>query len=71
MQTPSKHVRFSAKGNLDEYIWPYFGLGPVPNIFTNLLEILVALWQRINIRLIIYLDDIIVMEKTLAGSLTS
>ena len=38
-----------------------FGLGPAPRIFTKLLKIPIAILRRINIRMIIYLDDMLLM----------
>ena len=45
---------------------PYaFGLGPVPRIFTKLLKIPISILRRINIRIIIYLDDMLLMGSTI------
>ena len=41
-----------------------FGLGPAPRLFTKLLKPFVALLRRLGLRLIIYLDDIIVFNQT-------
>ena len=42
-----------------------FGLGPAPEVFTELLKILIALLRRINIPVILYLEDILLMVRTL------
>ena len=42
-----------------------FGLGPAPLICTKLLKIQIALLSTINVRIIILLDDILVMVQTL------
>ena len=59
-----KYVRFHWSGTLWEFLCMCFGLGPAPLIFTKLLKIPIALLRRINIRLIIFLDDMLVMGKT-------
>ena len=41
-----------------------FWLGPAPRLFTKLLKPVVALLRRLCLRLIIYLDDIIVFNQT-------
>ena len=38
-----------------------FGLGPALRLFTKLLKLVVALLRRLGLRLIIYLDDIIIV----------
>ena len=60
-----KYVRFRWSGNLYEFLYPCFGLGPTPRIFTKLLKILIAVLRRINIRMIIYLDDMLVMGHSI------
>ena len=39
-------------------------LGPAPRIFTKLLKIFIAILRRIQIRIIIYLDDMLLMNQT-------
>ena len=46
-----------------------FGLGPAPPHFTKLLKPVVALLRRLGLRLVIYLDDIIVFNQTREGIL--
>ena len=41
------------------------GLGPAPRIFTKLMKVPVAVLRRLSIRLIIYLDDILLMGDSL------
>ena len=43
-------VRFLWSGNLSEFLYPCFGLGRAPRIFTKLLKVPMALLCRINIR---------------------
>ena len=66
-----EHVRSLRYGILYEFLCLCFGLGLVPRILSKLPKILIALLQRINIRLIIYLDDILIMRKTLVEILIS
>ncbi|KAL9957098.1 hypothetical protein ACROYT_G038697 [Oculina patagonica] len=44
-----------------------FGLGPAPLLFAKLLKPVVALLRRLGLRMIIYLDDIIIFNQTLEG----
>ena len=48
-----------------------FGLAPAPKVFTKLLKIPIALLRRINIRIIVYLDDILLMGRTLQEIMTA
>ena len=61
-----KYVRFRWEGNLFEFLCLCFGLGPAPRIFTKLLKIPIALMRRINIRIIIFLDDMLLMSQKLS-----
>ena len=45
--------------NLYEFLRLCFGLGPAPRIFTKLLKIEIPILCRINIRMIIYLDGML------------
>uniref|UniRef100_A0A7M5U2R2 Reverse transcriptase domain-containing protein n=1 Tax=Clytia hemisphaerica TaxID=252671 RepID=A0A7M5U2R2_9CNID len=63
--------RFRLKGKLYEFLWLCFGLGPVPRIFTKLLKVPVSNLRRLNIRLIIYLDDILLMAQSISELLTA
>ena len=59
-----KFVRFAWSGNLSEFLCLCFGLGPAPRIFSKPLKVPIALLRRLNIRLVIYLDDIPLMGRT-------
>ena len=61
----SKHVRFKCSGNLYKFLRFCFGLEPAPNAFTKLLKIPIALLRRTNIRIIVYLRNILLMGQTL------
>ena len=60
-----KYIRFQWEGNLQEFLCLCFGLGPAPLIFTKLLKTPIALLRRINIKIIIFFDDMLVMAQTL------
>ena len=64
-----KYIRFQWERNLYEFLCLCFGLGSAPMIFTKLLKVLIALLSRINVRIIIFLDDMLLMAQTLKGSL--
>ena len=60
-QTARKYVRFQWKGNIYQFLCLCFGLGPAPRLFTKLLKLPIALMRRLNVRIIIYLDDMLLM----------
>ena len=60
-----KFVRFQWSGYIYEFFCLCFGLGPAPIIFTKLLKVPIALLRRVNIRIIFYLYDMLLMKRTL------
>ena len=64
-QNLQKFVRFQWSGNLYQFLCLCFGLGLTPRIFRKLLKVPIALLRRVNIRIIIYLDDTLLMGSTL------
>ena len=60
-----KFVRFQWKGTLYEFMCPCFGLHPAPSVFTKLLKISVSLLKKINIRVITYFDDMLILSYTI------
>ena len=56
-----KLARFRWNGKLYEFQCLAFGLGPALRIFTKLLEVSISIQETENIRLIIYLDDLLLM----------
>jgi hypothetical protein len=44
-----------------------FGLAITPRVFTKLLRTPIALLRRMGIRLIVYMDDILVMNRSYQG----
>ena len=60
-----RFVRFQWSGDIYQFLYLCFGLGPPPKNFTKLLKVLLALLRWINIRIIIYLANILLMGRTL------
>ena len=62
----SRHlVRFLWEWNLYEFLCLCFGLGPAPQVFTKILKVPVSLLCRLNIRVLIYLDDMLLMSQSI------
>ena len=66
-----KYVRFQWEETLYEHLFLGFGLGPAPLIFTEILKVPISLLKWLQIRVIIYLDDMLVMSQTLEELLMS
>ena len=64
-------VRFACSGSLYEFLCLSSGLGPAPRIFSKLLKVPIALLRWLNIRLVIYLEDILLIGRTLEEILMS
>ena len=60
-----KYLRFVWEGNLYEFLCLCFDLGPAPLIFRKLLKVPVSLLRCLTIRLIIYLDDMLIMAQSI------
>ena len=52
-------------GNLYKFLWFCFGLGPAPRKFTKLSKVPMTILRRINIKIIIYLDDMLLIVHSL------
>ena len=63
-QISRKFVRFPWKGILCASMYLCFVLGTAPRVFTKLSKIPVSFLGRINIRVIIYLDDSLILSHT-------
>ena len=59
-----KYLRFKWEETLHKHLCFYFGLDLAPLIFTELMKDPIALLQRLIIRLIIYLDDMLTMARS-------
>ena len=44
-----------------------FGLGPAPLTFTKIMKILISLLRRLNIRIVIFLDDVLLLGRNSRG----
>ena len=56
-----KYLRFKWQGSTYQFLCLCFGLGPAPRLFTKLLKVPIALLRRLNVKIIIYLDDMLLM----------
>ena len=58
-------VRFQWSAKLYELLCLCFGLGPAPRIFTKTSKVLISLTMRLNIKIVIYLDDILLLGRSI------
>ena len=61
-----KLVRFLWGENLYEFLCLCFGLGPAPRIFTKILKVPILVLRRLMIRVIIYLDDLLILGNNMS-----
>ncbi len=59
-----KFLRFRWKNKTYEYTCLPFGLSSSPWVFTKLLRVAVAFFRRLGIRLVIYLDDLLIVGSS-------
>jgi hypothetical protein len=64
-----KFLRFFWKDVLYEYSCLPFGLSSAPRVFTKLLKPVVAYLRELGIRLVIYLDDLLILNDSISGLL--
>ena len=57
-----KYLRFTWKGRIFQFNCLAFGLAPAPRCFTKILKVVAAFLRRQGMRLIVYLDDILIMN---------
>ena len=62
-----KYLRFVWRQTLLEFACLPFGLAVAPRVFTKIMKPVVSLLRRTGIRLIIYLDDILLMNASETG----
>ena len=60
-----KYVRFQWKDLLYEFCCLCFRFSPAPLVFTKLLKVPISLLRNLNVRIIIYLDDMLLMASSL------
>ena len=58
-------VKFRWQRTLFQFLVMCFGIGPAPRVFTKVLKVPISVLRRLNIRLLIYLDDRILMAQSL------
>lgn len=59
-----KLIRFIWDGNLYEHTSLVFGLGPAPRVFTKLPKVPITILRKINIRIVINIDDMLIFAQT-------
>ena len=64
-----KYLRFVWKETIYEFACLPFGISSAPRAFTKLMKPVVGLLRQLGIRLIIYLDDILIMAPSCALAL--
>jgi hypothetical protein len=64
-----KFVRFQWQGRIFEFSCLAFGLAPAPRIFTKILKVVMAFVRKQGVRLVIYLDDILIINESREGAL--
>lgn len=57
-------LKFQWQGQIWKFQSLPFGLSSAPQMFTKLMKPIVALWRRLGIRFIMYLDDMLIMART-------
>ena len=67
-QNSRKFVKFQWKGTLCEFMCLCFGVGLAPRVITKLLKIPISLLKKMNIRVIIYLDDMLILSHKIRES---
>ena len=66
-----KYARFQWKGNLYEFSCLCFGLSSAPRIFTKLMNMPISVLKKLCIRIMIYLDDMLLKGATLKELITA
>uniref|UniRef100_A0A7M5V2U2 Reverse transcriptase domain-containing protein n=1 Tax=Clytia hemisphaerica TaxID=252671 RepID=A0A7M5V2U2_9CNID len=63
-QHSQRFVRFEWDKTLYQFQCLCFGLSPAPRVFSKILKVPISLLRRLGIRLIIFLDDILLIAST-------
>ena len=58
-------IQFRWSNNLYEFLCLHFGLGSAPQTFTKLLKVPISILRRLAIKIVIYLDDMLILGKTI------
>jgi hypothetical protein len=59
-----KNLRFKWNGRIFQFKCMIFGLAPALRIFTKLLKVVVAFLRKQGIKLVVYLDDFLIMNES-------
>lgn len=62
-----KYLKFFWRNKILEFTSLPFGIAIAPRVFTKIMKIPIAILRRLGIRLVIYLDDILIMNQSLTG----
>ena len=62
-QEQGNNMKFTWKGQIYQCLTMFFGMGPAPRCFTKLMKVPMSLLRRLQIRMMIYIDDIIIMAQ--------
>ena len=68
-QESKKYLRFRWDQKLYEMGVLAFGVGPGPRIFTKLLKVPLTILRRLMLKLVAYLDDLLIMGRTIEETL--
>ena len=60
-----KYVRFEWGGFPVEFLCLCFGCGPASRLFTKLIKVPVSIFRKLYIRIIVYLNNFLILVKTL------
>ena len=66
-----KYVRFQWKGKLYEFSCLCFGLSSAPRLFTKLMKMPISVLKKLCIRIMTYLDDMLLKGATLKELITA
>lgn len=66
-----KFIRFIWKGKFYQYKFLPFGLSSAPRVFTKIMRPVVASLRERGIRLIVYLDDFLIMAESKPSTTSS
>ena len=60
-----KYVRFEWESSLHEFLCLCSGLCPATKLFTKLIKVPVTILRKLYIRIIVYLDDFLILGEIL------
>ena len=63
-----KFIRFQFQGRTYQFTCLPFGLTSAPRIFTKILKPVTGFLRKMGVRIIVYLDDMLIMNSTLDGA---